>query len=213
MIDWVVERCQAATTLDHVLIATTDRPQDDALEQIFRERGWDFIRGPEDDVLTRFVMAARHATADRIVRVTSDCPFIDPKIIDSVVTLMDGSPNLDYACNFLPRRWYPRGLDVECLTLAALDHLDASVVEPRWREHVTLGIYERPGAFVTGGITPESDFSHHRWTVDTMDDWLLASQMAMAVTDTTFGWREMMRLAEQNPEWQKLNSHVQQKVA
>lgn len=171
MLARVVERAQAARRVDAVWVACTDRPEDDAIAAWCRDRGVPCFRGSESDVLGRYRAAAVAAGADVIVRLTADCPLLDPAVIDRVVVaLTEEHPAVDYAANVLERS-YPRGLDVEAFTAVALERLDRLGTSVAAREHVTVGArLEHPEAFRCRSIRGAADDSDLRWTVDSPDD-------------------------------------------
>ena len=118
----VVNRARRATRLDDVVVATTVEPRDTPIAQLCEARGWPCFRGSEADVLDRYYQAAKAFHADVVVRVTSDCPLIDPEVLDHLVEeFLDRQSTLDYAANFLPRPSYPHGLDAEVMWFAVLE--------------------------------------------------------------------------------------------
>jgi spore coat polysaccharide biosynthesis protein SpsF len=206
----VVRRVRSAGTLDAVVVATTTAPGDDSIAGLGAASGWTVVRGSEEDLLARYLLAARTEAADRIVRVTSDCPLIDPELIDAVVTALDRSGG-DYASNTLPPRTYPRGLDVEAFTTAALERADDEDLDPRSREHATPYLYRHPELFQLVPVPGSEDHSGHRWTLDTPADYELIRRIYDALGSATFSWREVLALVEANPAWSDLNRHVEQK--
>ena len=167
MIGRVVSRLRAARSIDAIVIATTFSPADDRVEQAARDLDVDCFRGSEHDVLSRYAGAARWSDADAIVRVTSDCPLLDPDVIDGVVALLDR--RCDYASNTHVRS-FPRGLDVEALHRDALERIDRMATSSSAREHVTAHVLEAPHRFVTKQLVSPVDNSDLRWTVDTEED-------------------------------------------
>ena len=120
MLAHVVNRTRRAKALDAVVVATTTQPADDAIVRVCQKRGWPYFRGSEEDVLDRYYQAASAFLADVIVRITSDCPLIEPEIIDKVVDeFRHYSPAVDYVSNILTRT-FPQGLDVEVMSFDAL---------------------------------------------------------------------------------------------
>ncbi|MEZ6092834.1 MAG: glycosyltransferase family protein [Pirellulaceae bacterium] len=213
MLEWVVSRTMRSELIDTVCVATTDQPMDHYVAQYCEQRSWDFVRGSETNVLSRFLLAADTYGADRIVRITSDCPFIDPAIVDETIELLDRNPTWDYACNFLPVRHFPRGLDVEVFHVRALRELNRIATNPAHREHVTLGFYEKPNQFRVGGNTAGIDLSNHRWTVDTYEDLALANEIAAHFPAQDFGWHQILDVVERHPKISQINVHVNQKAA
>ena len=167
----ILRRVAAARHLDEVVVATSVAPGDDAVESLATAAGLRCIRGSEDDVLGRFVDAAREAAAEVVIRITGDCPLTDPNVVDSVVkALLQGSEPADYASNVL-RRTFPRGLDVEAMHFDVLARMARLGVSRGAREHVTwFARKERPDLFVLRSVEHTIDLSHLDWSVDTETD-------------------------------------------
>lgn len=162
-----LRRVAAAELVDRVVVVTSTDPSDDTLVDVLAAHGVETFRGPLDDVLARYIAAAESVGADRVIRVTADCPLIDPDVIDAVIHAHESSGS-DYASNVLDRT-YPRGLDVESVAVSALRRIAGSA-DAFEREHVTAGIYRRPAEFSLTSVTQPVDRSHLRWTVDTPAD-------------------------------------------
>lgn len=210
MLAHVVNRARQAATLDDVVLATTTEPADDVVEALCAARGWPCFRGSQDDVLDRYYQAARCFRADVVVRLTGDCPLIDPELIDQVVsTFRKHRP--DYASNVLPPRTYPRGLDTEVFSFAALECAWREDGNPAWREHVTPYLHQSPDRFRLLRVPADDDYSHHRWTVDTAEDYALAVRIHEAFGRDNFGWRDILDLANRHSEWGEMNRHVIQR--
>jgi len=216
MIEHVVSRVECAKRIDEVVIATTDQETDQLFVDFCNEKQWNVFRGSENDVLSRYVGAARQFGADRIVRVTSDCPLIDPGLIDELISILSMVQGIDYACNFYPKRRYPRGLDCEALTFDALQRIDAEAQLPEFREHVTLYAYRKSGSFSIGSTTCANDHSDLRWTVDTAEDLDLIRQIYShfyEIGKTDFDWKQVVSAYHLRPDWRGINHEVLQKVA
>ena len=207
----VVNRTQRATTLDGIVIATTTESGDEVIVELCNSRGWAHFRGSEEDVLERYYQAARKYHADIVVRITSDCPLIEPEIIDLVVQelLEDGS--LDYVSNTLPPRTFPRGLDVEAMTFKTLERAWQEDKNPAWREHVTPYIYRTPEKFRLKAVTNEKDLSYMRWTIDTWEDLEFVRRIYNHFGHDQFFWHEVLDLLKEHPEWLEINKSVKQK--
>jgi spore coat polysaccharide biosynthesis protein SpsF (cytidylyltransferase family)/predicted dehydrogenase len=178
LLEHVIARVSRAVTVDTVVVATTTDPADDAVAEVAAGLGVKVSRGPVDDVLTRFVMAARDHSADVIVRVTADCPLIDPTILDTVVCAR-AEVDAEYASNVKPPT-YPEGYDIEAVTAACLARLDVEAVSAREREHVTARIRERPEEYHTTNVVNDRDLSPIRLTVDVAAD---LTRVARILTD------------------------------
>lgn len=209
----VIERVRQAEKIDKIIIASSDLEADDAIveEAIFNDAL--VSRGSESDVLSRYYQATLDHDLDHIVRITSDCPLIDPQIVDQLV---DFYLNNDYsivtnAGNDLEERTYPRGLDVEVFSFAALEEAHEKALEDYQREHVTPYIYENN----EDKYYYKNDVNHsrHRWTLDTPEDWELIKEiydeLYKGVHD--FYLDEILELFEQEPELFDINKDIEQK--
>ena len=190
MIDWVLTRAGRAKSLDQVVLATSDDPRDDVLAEYVRGLGYAVERGSETDVLARFAAAALAHGAGVVVRITADCPLIDPDIIDAVVELRAHS-HADYASNADPAT-FPDGLDVEVFTSSALTQAAQQASEAFDREHVTPFLRRAPFSSVT--LTHNVDLSRLRWTVDEVADLAVVDRLARALGRDDFGWQEALSM-------------------
>jgi spore coat polysaccharide biosynthesis protein SpsF len=162
----VIDRVSRATTVDAVVVATTTDPADDRIAEL--DLGVKVSRGPVDDVLSRFLASAREHSADVVVRITADCPLLDPAILDTVVRAR-AEVGAEYASNVKPPT-YPEGYDVEAVTLECLERLDVEALSDWEREHVTVRIREHPDEFRTVNVVNDRDLSAIRLTVDVARD-------------------------------------------
>jgi spore coat polysaccharide biosynthesis protein SpsF len=163
----VLERLAAAPGIDEVVVATTVNDTDDPVVALTDRLGHRWFRGSEHDVLARYVGAAREAAADVVVRVTADCPLLDPAVVGRVVDELVGHRGAcDYAGNAVVRS-FPRGLDTEALFRDVLERVDRLAVLPEQREHVTMAVYASfPELFLRRDVVAAQDDSDLRWTVD-----------------------------------------------
>jgi spore coat polysaccharide biosynthesis protein SpsF len=206
----LVCRLSRSSSIDAIVVATTYTERDAAIVEECRALGVPCVRGPEDDVLARFDSAARSVEADTVFRITSDCPLIDPGLVDEVADAFDRE-HADFACNVSPRT-YPRGLDTEMFTMDTLTRLQQLARNPLHREHVTLFCYERPDLFRFASVTNDQNYSYHRWTVDTPEDLeLVRAIYAHFEYRDDFTWKEALAFLERSPELMKINGHIQQK--
>jgi spore coat polysaccharide biosynthesis protein SpsF len=178
VLEHVINRVTRAVTVDHVVVATTTDPADDAVVAVANGLGVKVSRGPMNDVLTRFMVAAREHAADVVVRITADCPLIDPAILDTVVCAR-AEVDAEYASNVKPPT-YPEGYDVEAVTVRCLERLDVEANSDREREHVTARIRERPDEYRTTNVVNDRDLSPIRLTVDVAADLI---RVATILTD------------------------------
>lgn len=211
----VVERTRRATLVDQVVVATTLEPADDAIQRLCEARGYPYFRGSLLDVLDRYYQAALTFRAEVIVRITADCPLIDPAVVDHTLREFFAS-GVDFAANRLPPPWkrtYPIGLDTEVCTFAALERAWREAHLPRHREHVMPYLYEEEGRFRTLLVNHDPDYGHLRWTVDTAEDLELVRRIYAHFNGRDdFSWLEVLALIQQYPELTQINAHVQHKT-
>lgn len=189
---WDVYRIKQCKLIDDIVVATSALSRDDAIVELCKENHWQFYRGSESDVLDRYYHGAKQFHAEVIVRITSDCPLIDPDVSDNVVSaFLHSSPALDYMSNLSPQT-YPQGLDTEVFHLACLEKAWSEDKEPASREHVTPYIYSNPGKFLLGFITNESDCSQERWVLDTPNDFAFIEKVYTHFGHANFRWQDVL---------------------
>ncbi|MBN2189747.1 MAG: glycosyltransferase family protein [Candidatus Aureabacteria bacterium] len=210
----VVNRLKSCRELNEVVIATTTGKNDDVIEKYCRENGIKFYRGSEDDVLDRYYRASMENGADIVVRITSDCPLIDPGVVDKVIReYRKREESFDGACNTIERT-YPRGLDTEVISFSALEKAHAGADRSYHREHVTTYIYEHPGIFNMLNVRNEEDLSPLRWTVDEEKDLQFVREIYTRLYDPArnFSMEDVVNVLRKEPHLQKINAGVKQKV-
>ncbi|MEW9702568.1 NTP transferase domain-containing protein [Paenibacillus sp. SI8] len=208
----VIERVQNFQNVQGIVVATTDGTQDDPIVEEAKARGAMVYRGSESDVLSRYYEAALQAQADTVIRITSDCPLIDPEVSSFVIQEYLIGEKYDYVSNTL-QRTYPRGLDTEVFSFASLEAAHRKTQEAHDREHVTPYIYNNPECFFSRSVVCQDGIPEYRWTLDTPEDWELISRIyeALYQPGRLFSWKEAASLMRQNPDWAMINSHIQQK--
>jgi spore coat polysaccharide biosynthesis protein SpsF len=207
----VVDRLRQAARVHEIVVATTDSVADDAIVKECHRLEVASFRGSENDVLDRYYLAAQVCAAQVVVRITSDCPLIAPQLVDETIAALD-KQCADYASNVFPRT-YPRGLDTEVFTTAALEQAWRDAHEPYEREHVTPYFYEHRELFRLASLCGQVDYSQYRWTLDTAEDLeLLRAIYAHFFSRDDFSWTEVIALMERAPELAELNSRVVQKA-
>lgn len=198
MIGLLLSRLSGAKEVDEIVVATPEDPRNAPLAAYVRECGFGCEQGNEKDVLDRYVEAARKHRADVVVRITGDCPLVDPALVDACVRRFR-ELGVDYLCNNYPPS-YPDGLDIEVCTFAALERAHTETRKPYDREHVTPYLRE-PGLFATATMTCDDDHSALRWTVDELSDFLVIERIfAHFAPRTDFTWEEVLRLQTAQPE-------------
>ncbi len=214
VIDWVVQRARLATSVDEVRIATSYETADDALVEHCRSHGFAAVRGSLNDVLDRIHGAAAAAGADHVVRITADCPLIDPGVIDRVVAT-HLARHLDFTATQLPaphRRTYPIGLDVEVATAAALDQAWSRATSQHQREHVMPYLYQEQDRFDIEVVESSVDAGDVRWTIDTPAD-LAAVAALVEATGAGFEtpWLELLEVWRARPDIRAINAGIRQR--
>jgi spore coat polysaccharide biosynthesis protein SpsF len=211
----VWDRLSHSKLIDKIVIATTDLPEDDGVEKFCEENLIPFYRGSSHDVLSRYYEAAKKFNADIIIRVTSDCPVVDPIIIDQIAAKfveINKKERLDYMSNSIVRT-FPRGLDAEIFTFSVLDKSFKEALKEYEREHVTPYIYQHPELFNIEHFTNEVDYSFHRWTVDTKEDYELIHKIYSELYQPgkLFLFKDILDLFERKPELLSINQNIKQK--
>ena len=213
LLAYQLERLARCTLANVIVIATTLNRSDQPIIEFAAKQGVATYRGSEDDVLSRYHGAAHSYHADTVVRVTSDCPLIDPGVIDCVIREFGIAPDkYDYVSNTLQRS-YPRGMDTEVFGFETLDQAFREATLPAEREHVTPFIYHRPERYKLGNVCYPSDESRHRWTVDTKEDLELIRRMLETLypSNPRFTLEDALAAAAAHPEWSSINQHIAQK--
>ncbi len=174
VLEHVVTRVRACRLISTVLVATSDKPADDAIQSFADRIGVRCFRGSESDVLDRFAQAAESVELPHIIRITADCPLVDPELLGHMIQCYEGT-DFDYYSNCHPVRTFPKGLDIEIFPRRALEIAAREATEPYDREHVTPYFYKHPTKFRLGVLEAEVDRSEERWTLDTEDDYRFIS--------------------------------------
>ncbi len=214
MLEWVIGRARKARTLSEVAVATTIAAEDDILEQMCAQWKVPCYRGSVFDVLDRYYQAACQAEADIVVRLTADCPLLDPRLIDLVVTRFIDE-KVDFAANRLPppyERTYPIGLDVEVVSFAALERAWKEAKESHEREHVLPYLYDTPGRFKILVVDHKKNLGKYRWTVDTQPDLRFVQEVVARLSDKEdFTWLDVLKVVEENPQLSTINAGIAHK--
>jgi spore coat polysaccharide biosynthesis protein SpsF len=210
----VVDRVRASTAVDAVVVATTVDRCDDEVAHAATTFGAGVFRGSEADVLARYAGAASAFDAQLIVRITADCPLLDTDVLSEMLTRMKNARAASQPADLLTNarvRTYPRGLDIEIFTRAALSIAASEAAQPHEREHVTPFFYAHPDRFRIVDHLAPADHSRFRLTLDTSEDYDLLSAIFAAQRAEPLGLDAVVELLEAHPEWVRLNASVQQK--
>ncbi|MBI1866257.1 MAG: glycosyltransferase family protein [Candidatus Staskawiczbacteria bacterium] len=211
----VVERVLKSKIINEIIVATTNKREDDVIAKLIQDYNNQKVtvfRGSEQNVLDRYFKAANYFNANIIVRITSDCPLIDPKVIDKVIDSFLTSDS-DYVSNILDERTYPRGLDVEVFSFDTLKKVFELAKNQDDKEHVTLYIRKNSPLFKTKNIKNNKDYSFYRWTLDEKEDYELLKILYNNVypKNPNFTMKDVILFFEKNPEIIKVNENIKQK--
>jgi len=208
MLGHIIDRVKRVELIHSIVVATTAKEIDQPIVKLAQDSGTGSYAGSEEDVLDRYYQAAKEFGADAIVRVTADCPLIDPRVLDRVIQrYLVG--DCDYAANVL-KRTYPDGLDAEVFSYAALERnwKESRLVSER--EHVTPYIWKNPEKFRLANVENDVDLSHIRWSVDENQDLELVRQVYKHLYQEghTFHMEDVLELFEKYPDLKQINQGI-----
>lgn len=202
----VIERARSARTVDEVMVATSTDESNDPLERFCADHAIRCFRGSEEDVLDRYHRAATGSDADVVVRLTADCPLLDPEVVDKVVqTYLDGA--FDYVSNTIDCT-YPDGLDAEVIRRAALDRAWREARLQSEREHVTPYLRAHPELFRIENVRHETDLSAMRWTLDEPRDLTFIRAIYKHLRPECYGMAEVLKVLRDHPEISTINQGI-----
>ena len=213
LLEHLINRLKRVKCADQIVIATTVNETEDIIVELCKKLDISYYRGSEEDVLGRYYEAAVEYGGDVIIRITSDCPVIDPDVVSYLIDFyMRNLKKYDYVTNTL-KRTYPRGMDAEIVSFKALKEAHFNAYDPFDREHVTLFIRNRPTQYRRHNIKYSSDLSRYRLTVDTSEDMELIRRIfeSLYVENPEFTMKDILSKMAANPEWEYINAHVKQR--
>lgn len=204
-----IERVQAAKLIGQLVVATSVNPDDDEIEKLCIENGITCCRGHLTDLLDRHYQVGKLLSADAIVKIPSDCPLIDPRVIDKVLEHYINSDEFDYVSNLHPAS-YPDGNDVEIFSFEAIECAWKDATKDFEREHTTPFIWENQDYFSIGNVTWETGYDHstnHRWTIDFPEDYEFIRKVyeELYPTNPAFSLNDILILLKQKPHIAKIN--------
>ena len=209
VLSYDIARCRAIEGVSEVVVATSTLPQDDTIAKWCEEHHVAYFRGSEDDVLERYVQCAKMYKPDYVMRVTSDCPFVDYEMASEIVALME-QKRKDVV---LLEGELPRGLAVELISYETLLRIDELGKEPRHREHVTYYAYEFKEQFETVSfkVPANRQAPQFRITLDTEEDYAMLVEVAKHFNDHLVSSVDVIEFLRKTPEVSKINAHIEQK--
>jgi spore coat polysaccharide biosynthesis protein SpsF len=209
VLDYSVSRCKLVERLEDVIVATSELPADDAVADWCHSKGVTCFRGSQDDVLSRYYECAKLTRPDYVIRVTSDCPFIDYEVMNDIIDCMEAEQKDIVVHDQEPAR----GIWSEIVSFPALEYIHRNGHENRHREHVTYYAYEYPQEFRRHMYTLPEELHHPdlRITLDTQDDYLMLQRIAGHFQGTAVSTKKVVQYLLENPEVAAINSHIKQK--
>ena len=211
LLDYQIERLGNLKNVDNIIVATTENDYDDPIAFLCKKIGCPVYRGSENDVLARYYKAAISFDADCIVRINSDCPLIDPFVVDSIIEkYLLCYPKYDYISNILERS-YPIGLHTEVFSMDALEVAYKNSIDHDEREHVTPYIYRNKNLFNLKSVKIDKDLSEYRWTVDYLEDFKLIEEILTNVYpgNNNFSMYDVLNYLDCNPQLVEINSGIE----
>lgn len=206
----IIRRISPSRLRGELVVATTERPEDDVIEDLSSRLGVSCFRGATEDCLDRYYQAAKRFQAQTVVRLTADNPLIDHSFLDwALGEFLAAAPGCDYLITSSDT--FPLGLSVEIFSFSALETAWKETADPAWRAHVTPYLRQHPERFKLRYLSCPQDYSRMRWTVDTPDDLKFVRAIYDHFGHDHFSWREAIAAVEQHPEWAELNRHVEQR--
>lgn len=205
-LDFVIEQLSFSKLINRVVIATTSLDKDNVIEQKARSLGINCFRGSETDVLDRYYRCAKEFEMKTIVRITADCPIIDPIIVDKVIEQFQ-SGDYDYAANIIFRT-YPVGTDTEIFSFNSLERCWNEAKQPSEREHVTPFMRNKNSNFKIENIQNDQDLSHLRWTLDLKEDLILIREIVSKIKNRPILTSDVLDLFSKEPRLISINEHL-----
>lgn len=209
LIEWAKYRLEFSKNVDKIVLSTADTKDNDILAVHAEEIDLEYYRGNETDLVSRLLETARKFSADAIVRITGDCPLVDPKMVDSLVgKYLEDPKNIDYVCNILPPT-YPDGMDIEVISLVALEKLDKEVKDKLYREWLTTTIMENPDKYKIINVPYEKNISDLRLTVDYPEDFELTEKIFSSLhkEGEIFFMEDILELFKKEPGLIEINKN------
>ncbi len=212
LLEYQLERLKRVKLADDIIIATTENATDLPIVALCKKLNVNYFRGSEHDVLARYYHAAKCYEAGIVIRITADCPVIDPQIVDNIIQFYIDNRNVyDYVSTGDDS--YPRGMNTEVFSFKVLEEAFVYAVKEYEREHVTPYMYQHPEKYKVGILPYKEDESQHRWTVDTPEDFALIKKIIenLYPIKRDFDLKDCLALVNRYPAWGQTNQHVKQK--
>ena len=204
-LQYTIDQLKTCKTLDKIIVATTNLSEDDVVENYLEKMNVDVFRGSSNDVLDRYFQCAKYYGLSSVVRVTADCPLIDPNIVDTGIQFFQ-SKNYDYVTNTFPRT-FPDGNETEIFSFNALEKIWKNAKLPSEREHVTPYFRNNPNLFKIKNFVHKKDISELRWTVDYNEDFELVKILISKIQPRPVHLEDILNLLNNEPKLFELNNN------
>ena len=204
---YTINQLKACKTLDKIIVATTNLHEDDEIVNYLENFDVDVFRGSSDDVLDRYYQCAKHYDFSSIVRITADCPLIDPTLVDQGIKLFQ-SKDYDYVTNTFPRT-FPDGNEIEIFSISALENSWKNAKLPSEREHVTPYFKNNVNLFHIENFSNCKNISHLRWTIDYHEDFELVKILISKINSRPIYLDKILKILDSEPELIKINQNHQ----
>ena len=205
VLEYVINQLKSSKKIDKIIIATTLSRQDEVIVDFAKKHNYEYFRGSENDVLDRFYQCAKKFNLDTIVRITSDCPLIDPNIVDQVIEKFTLT-NSDYVTNTFPRT-FPKGLDVEIFNFIVLANMWKNATLPSEREHVTQFVFNNK-KFKIENFKNEQNLSSLRWTIDYEKDYEFLCKIIQKIVKRPILMNDVLKILDAEPDLKEINSNI-----
>ena len=205
VLEYVINQLKSSNKIDKIIIATTISKRDEVIVNFAKKYNYEYFRGSENDVLDRFYQCAKNFNLDTVVRITSDCPLIDPKIVDEVIKKFT-STDSDYVTNTFPRT-FPKGLDVEIFNFRVLTYMWENAILPSEREHVTQFLFKNK-KFKIGNYENKQNLSDLRWTIDYEKDYEFLCKIVQKIEKRPILMNDVLKILESEPKLKEINSNI-----
>jgi spore coat polysaccharide biosynthesis protein SpsF len=203
---YVLNQMKFSKLLENIVVATTDLSEDDVIEKFLKKKKINCFRGSSKNVLDRYYNCAKKFKIQTIVRITADCPLIDPCLIDQVIKKFQ-TEKYDYVSNAYPRT-FPYGTEVEIFSFDSLSKSWENAVKPSEKEHVTPYIKNHPKNFKIGSVENKENISEFRWTVDREEDLKLVKEIIRRIPEIPILTESILKLMKKEPKLKEINSKI-----
>ncbi|AFS80019.1 acylneuraminate cytidylyltransferase [Candidatus Nitrosopumilus koreensis AR1] len=204
LLHFILKQIGYSKSIDEIIIATTTLPEDKQIVSFCKQMNVKYFCGSINDVLSRYFECAKNFSLDIVVRITSDCPLIDPNIIDSLIKIFVDN-EYDYVSTHLPRTFPQGSADIEVFSFETLKHVHEKALKPSEREHVTPFIYNNPDKFSIYNYEHETDFSKLKWSVDKKNDLHFVQEIVKRINERPILTADILDVLKKEPELKKIN--------